>query len=292
MQPTLPPPVRSTTLRTIIKPDSEVYHSNSGIQVTFNTESKHQSGHEFQEHYEESALQPIVSDIRSPSIEGAERPLLPPPNFGRQPPHHQLSAGDRGRAYEIQYANGPPSGQPITFPSNVHRFASQSQLSHLNSSPFLRPTPDQGLLLSYTQNQANRLYQSHQNLENRIKIGSVPLNASPNIPPNHRYSEQPSVLNVAPQLNGVPIKFRTQSPHYQPKPIPIPIHQHDKQPQHPSAGLQLPQINHSPDFSPNYKPFRGKPQSHPNILYQQSYPQPIRSNIVNLPHPPLGKYVN
>lgn len=287
VQPTLPPPIRSTTLRTIIKPDSELYHSNSGIQVTFNTESKHQSGHEFQEHFEESALQPIVTDIRSPSIEGADRPLLPPPNFVRQTSHHQLTAGDRARAYEIQYANGPPSGQPITFPSNVHRFASQSQLSHLNSSPFLRPTPDQGLLLSYTQNQANRLYQSQHNFENRIKLGSVSSNASP----NHRYSDQLPVLNVAPPLNGVPIKFRAQSPHHQPKPIPIPIHQHDKQALHLSAGLQLPQINHSPDFSPNYKPLRGKPQTHPNILYQQSYPQPIRSNIVNLSHPPLGKYV-
>lgn len=59
-------PPRSTTLRTIIKPDSELYHSNSGIQVTFNTEDKQQMGHEIQEHFGESALQPIITDVQSP----------------------------------------------------------------------------------------------------------------------------------------------------------------------------------------------------------------------------------
>lgn len=290
VQPTLPPPVRSTTLRTVIKPDSEYYHSNSGIQVTFNTESKHQTGHEFQEHYEESALQPIVSDVRSPSIEGIERPLLSPNNFVRHPllSSHHLVAGDRARAYEVQYANEPPSGHPITFPSNAHQFGppppSPSQHAHIGSPQFLRPTPDQGLLLSYTQNQANRLYHTQQTHDNRIKVGGPA-----GIPPNHRYTDQSPALNIAPPLNAGPIKFRAQPPLHQPKPIPIPIHQHGKQPLHPSSGPQLPHLN--ADFNPNYKQFRGKPQQPPqSILYQQSYPQPIRSNIAHLPHPPLGKY--
>lgn len=287
--PTAPPPLRSTTLRTIIKPDSEFYHSNSGIQVTFNTESKHQSGHELQEHIEESALQPVVSDIRSPSIEGIERPFIRQ-SFSQ---NGQLNAGDRARAYEHQYANGPPSGgQPINFPANsVHRFSPspqlQPQLSHPSSSTFLRPTADQGLLLSYTQNQANRVYQTHQGQDNRVKVGS-PLTISSNIPPNHRYQDQANVLNVAPPSNSGPPKFRPQPPHHSVKPIPIPLHQYEKQQIHP--GLQLPQLSHGPDFSTNYKLLRGKPQTHPNILYQQSYPQSIRPSISHLPHSTLGKY--
>ncbi|XP_031620602.1 uncharacterized protein LOC116339090 [Contarinia nasturtii] len=269
---TISPPVRSTTLRTIIKPDSEIYHSNSGIQVTFNTESKHQVGHEFQEHYEESALQPIVTDVHSSSVE-----------------HASLTSNgntDRARAFDIQYNsnNGPNMAGSHTIshnPQNYHRIAGSSS-SNLNSLPFLRPTPDQGLLLSYTQNQANRLLQS-QSFDNRIKAISSP---NQNGQQNHRFPDV-HVLNFGLPLNTPPIKFRTQSTNPQHKPIPIPLHHGDKTQQHTSSSVQLQHSNHHQHYT-NFNQFRLKQQPitiHQSSQFQQSFPQPIRILNQNVAEP-------
>ncbi|XP_050327339.1 uncharacterized protein LOC126757456 [Bactrocera neohumeralis] len=55
------PPVKTTTLRTIIHPDSEKYHSNSGIHVTFGSEDKSQAGHQLEEHDAESVQSQVVA---------------------------------------------------------------------------------------------------------------------------------------------------------------------------------------------------------------------------------------
>ncbi|XP_018796095.1 PREDICTED: putative mediator of RNA polymerase II transcription subunit 26 isoform X1 [Bactrocera latifrons] len=55
------PPVKTTTLRTIIHPDSEKYHSNSGIHVTFGSEDKYQAGHQLEEHDAESVQSQVVA---------------------------------------------------------------------------------------------------------------------------------------------------------------------------------------------------------------------------------------
>lgn len=294
VQPTAPPPARTTTLRTIIKPESEVYHSNSGIQVTFNTENKHQSGHEFQENYEESVVQPIVTDARGqvnehqhqlrltqtshqfvqPSFNGNDRAPAnhqfnnndrAQPTFNgndRAPANHQFNNNDRARAFEIQYNNHP--GGQIPQPTFHHRFAPPQQVSHANQPTFLKPTPDQGLLLNYQQNQAHRLYQT-QNFKNHAPVERQP-------PSNHRFTD-PTFLSLPPPNSSPAAKFRPQS-----KPIPIPLHHHDKNahPSH-SSPSQIQQMNHHQHYI-NYKQFqnqRPKPQPHQTISFQQSYPQPI-----------------
>lgn len=65
---TLPPPLKTTTLRTIIHPESEKFHSNSGIHVTFNTEDKSQGGHQIQEQRVESMVKPVIALPRSVSF--------------------------------------------------------------------------------------------------------------------------------------------------------------------------------------------------------------------------------
>ena len=55
------PPIKSTTLRTIIHPDSEKYLSNSGIHVTFGSEDKSQTGHILEEHDAESVQRQVVA---------------------------------------------------------------------------------------------------------------------------------------------------------------------------------------------------------------------------------------
>lgn len=58
------PPPPSTTLRTVIHPDSEVYHTDSNVHVTFGTEDKYhheKSGKDTSEKHEESAPQPQLA---------------------------------------------------------------------------------------------------------------------------------------------------------------------------------------------------------------------------------------
>lgn len=302
---TPPTPIRTTTLRTIIKPDSEQYHSNSGIKVTFNTESKHQTGHEFQENYEESALAPIITDVRSPSLEEKSSSVTFSQSqsylLGQQqkqsqqkqsqqnasPTHQSSSANDqRARAFQIQHNNnnnGPP-------PPSFHRFSAQ-QLPHQNGPPpAFRPSTDQGLLLSYQQHQANRYFQS-QNYDHRVK----------NLPPHphhQRFPEPP--VNFAPPSSSQPVKFRQNLS--QPKPIPIPLHHEKPNLQSPSpfnsishsAGNQFVQ-NHqqfnnfqsfkssqSPPSPPHFRP--KQPQT--TVQFQQSFPQPVRASQHIRPAPP------
>ncbi|XP_067631540.1 uncharacterized protein [Eurosta solidaginis] len=65
------PPVKSTTLRTIIHPDSEKYHSNSGIHVTFGSEDKAQEGHQIEESDAESIQNQVVAIPVDGNIQGA-----------------------------------------------------------------------------------------------------------------------------------------------------------------------------------------------------------------------------
>lgn len=185
-------------------------------------------------------------------------------------PPNQLNSNDRARAFDIPYNNNLQNSNPVAHGAqNYHRFGPPS---HLNSPPppppFLRPTPDQGLLLSYTQNQANRLYQT-QNFDNRFK--NIPPTNNQNAEQNHRFASS-HVLNLPPSQSSNSVKFRTQSTaSHQPKPIPIPLHHSEK--------LTLQQhSNHHPHYT-NYNQFRLKPQNYPtqqNTQFQQSFPQAIR----------------
>lgn len=193
-------------------------------------------------------------------------------------PNHQLTNGnERARAFDVPYnGNSQKTLSPHSLqPQNVHRFGPPT---HLNSQQFLRPTADQGLLLSYTQNQANRLLQS-QNYDNRFK-NIAPSNNQPNGQTNHRFSTDAHILNFGPPSISAPIKFRTQSTtNHQPKPIPIPIHHGEKSPQQSPSSVQPQQhLNHHQHYT-NFNQLRVKPQTyitHQNGQFQQSFPQPVR----------------
>lgn len=250
--PTSLPKVKSTTLRTIIKPDSEVFHSNSGIQVTFNTEDKHQGGHQFQENIEESALQPVISGDRFETYSGQLRPSSQ---------YHQQETQ--------QVQNGDPRSRTFDALNQFNRIQNQNRILHQNapSSPIYRPSPDQGLLLSYTHNQqANRHFQS-QNYDSRLK----------NAPPPASFFPEPSI-NLSPQQHQ-PSKYRTQ-----PKPIPIPLRHQDQEQQKPGPHPQ--QAYYSNNNNNNngqqlQQQQYNKPQ--PAIQYQQ--PQFRLKQPANLNHP-------
>ncbi|XP_034480163.1 putative mediator of RNA polymerase II transcription subunit 26 [Drosophila innubila] len=117
------PPLKSTTLRTIIHPDSEKYHSNSGIHVSFGAENKHQTGHILEEHDAESIQRQVVA--------------LPLTNtradYGRE------SSFARGHASNLLYSssNAYQSAQQQQAPQQLH-FSHQQQLPAQHSSNYFR----------------------------------------------------------------------------------------------------------------------------------------------------------
>lgn len=203
--PTIPPITKTTTLRTIIKPDSEVFHSNSGIHVTFNTEDKHQSGHELQENIEGSELQPVISDDRG-QFENFVRPAA-------QYQQHESQQQHQHQQHQQQISHSDHRSRTFDALGQFNRL--QNRINPQNSqnppSGIYRPTPDQGLLLSYTNNQQNRYFQS-QNYDSRLK----------NSPPVPFFPEPSS--NQLPQQHHQTNKFRQQ-----PKPIPIPLRHSEQQ---------------------------------------------------------------
>lgn len=130
---TVPPPP-STTLRTVIKPDSEVYHSPSGIKVTFGKEGFD---------YEKRSSKP--EDFPSVQQQPQGRQL----NSAQQPTGRQLSSfsnnyfkSPSSTSQSFQSAAGLHSEsrprqpyRPISFPS-----AHSSQTSY---KPLVRPTNPQ-----------------------------------------------------------------------------------------------------------------------------------------------------
>ena len=137
------PPLKTTTLRAVINPDSEKYHSNSGIRISFGVEDKHQSGHQVSESESESVAQPIVAlpqhavDQRSKSDvffqqhqqfvqQQHDRSVrqhyqAQPPVQQHQPPpqpqqqqqfHHQYNVQAQQHQYHHQ-APPPPQAQPL-----------------------------------------------------------------------------------------------------------------------------------------------------------------------------------
>lgn len=68
---TLPPPVKTTTLRAIIHPESEKFHAHGNVKISFGNQEhqeRKESGRQISEYKnEESALQPVVAHPNSPN---------------------------------------------------------------------------------------------------------------------------------------------------------------------------------------------------------------------------------
>ncbi|XP_044746933.1 uncharacterized protein LOC123308376 isoform X2 [Coccinella septempunctata] len=143
------PPPPSTTLRTIIKPDSEVYHGPSGIKVTFGKES-------FDYHKRQSKPEDYnrpIEDVKFPSAQ----PESSFPAFPAQPQGRQLSfptnAFDRQQnSFERQNPfdnrrppfSPVPNIRPVSFPrqpqayrpfSNTYKTPPATQFSRPQSGP-------------------------------------------------------------------------------------------------------------------------------------------------------------
>lgn len=242
-------PLKTTTLRTIIHPDSEKYHSNSGIQVTFNTEDKSQSAqHNYQEYIEESALRPVVVNARSALA-----------NFDVSTSQQQFQRQIQSNAIEQQpqrhrfesFQNQPQSH------IRPHQFVSASlQLPMQNtpSQPF-RNTPERPPFFDRQPPQSPpRFFPNQQYYESKNK--SPPPSFAAVDDTNRPFFRPPQ---FAQQTST---KLRPQ------KPIPIPIHSYQQEqqqqtafnrppqsfgppPQPPQSQLQLPVNNYQTFNKPN-----------------------------------------
>ncbi|XP_017079317.1 putative mediator of RNA polymerase II transcription subunit 26 [Drosophila eugracilis] len=123
------PPVKSTTLRTIIHPDSEKYHSNSGIHVSFGAENKHQTGHILEEHDAESIQRQVVA-------------LPPSVSAKTEGGYISNTRADYGR--ENNFGRGPGPVSNLLFGSNYQQSGinyqqQQQQLPTQHSNNYFRP---------------------------------------------------------------------------------------------------------------------------------------------------------
>ncbi|XP_031765837.2 uncharacterized protein LOC113513566 [Galleria mellonella] len=150
-------PTQTTTLRAIIKPESEVYHSDSSVKITFGNEGRHYSDRREAntESHEATAPRPAIAfPNQPPSHLPLERSVSPNPlNYEgstRRLPSHQnpqtykpVSQHAQSRIqFQPQYLTNEqqlPRQSPSTSP-----FRTQSHINRQNSfgpSPSLSPHP-------------------------------------------------------------------------------------------------------------------------------------------------------
>lgn len=253
---TLPPPVKTTTLRTIIRPDSEKFHSNSGIHVTFGTEDKSQQGHQLQEEKVESALQPVVA---------LPTATIAPDTSGHQ--HHN----DNHHHYQHHpnqhkfHENKPVFVQQQAFQNHAQnnefhsRFGQQARYYNTNNNNEVYPPLGQGLV------------NGHQQL---------PFVNSPSQPFRSAGSSQPAQVSQQfpkPTFNAQPTNY--PRPQFQQRA--------PDQDRNSVGSSSTPFVQQLPSFAPP-PPFRNVPQQGPPQL-----PPPVgfNSNQQQRPHgPPAGHF--
>ncbi|KAH8253662.1 hypothetical protein KR032_006393, partial [Drosophila birchii] len=248
------PPLKSTTLRTIIHPDSEKFHSNSGIHVSFGAENKHQTGHILEEHDAESiqrqvvALPPSVAAKSESGYLGNTRADYGRENnFGRSPgPISNLLFGSnyqsQGLNYQqqqhhqqqlpTQHGNNyfrPPAalvGPPPSYPKPTQQQQQQVQQPHRGSitQQQLPSTSSQSIFNKLVQQSQfyinhNQQYQSHQQQQHQQQQHAPQPHAAQQHhqqePQQQQYQKPPHKQVQVPFFPTIPPKSVTPAP-YQP----------------------------------------------------------------------------
>lgn len=264
---------KPTTLRTIIRPESEVYESSSGVHVTFNKPHNHHSKSDNNiqdEEKVESAIQPVIQlpQNRAGVLPSAVLPL----KEKRQQPHFSPPASvltHQGRVVNGQVQNG-----------NFQHFPQ----NHAQSLPHQRPPIE-------FNSQNNFIGHSNQPfLSNQLTLPSqepskpfhpnVPLNSNNNIPVYHH--QQPISIPINHHQNQQGILGHQQQVNQRLPPLQgSPSTQQLKPPQRAPA----PQVN----FNQNQRPFN----YHAHSLQAQSHTQNQRPqqnfHNINQQIPPINR---
>lgn len=268
---------KATTLRTIIRPDSEQYESSSGVHVTFNHPHNHHSKSDNHLHHDEdkveSAIKPV---IQLPQSRIGPLPVVPLPKEKRAPQNPPPAQITQGRV-----VNSPPQ-------HHHHQQQQQQQNFHLPPQPLVQPLPHQRPHHEF--NPQNN-FVSHQGLlPNQLTLPSQDQSKPfhPNQPFNHHFHQQQQQQQFAqqqqhqfrpPQPVSIPISHQ-QNQFGQPQGIPLHQHQQFNQPPRgpppPSAAQLTQQQTHlkppqkppvSANFNQNQRPFNY--HAHQNQVQQQ-----------------------
>lgn len=240
-------PQRSTTLRTIIRPDSQQYESDSGVHVTFGSPHNHHSKSDNQIHDEEK-------------LESAIRPVIQLPQ-GRAGPISQVK---EKRAPQINQNQGRIVNGP---PVNFHQPA-----QHLvQSLPHQRPHVE-------FNSQTNFIAPSNQgHLSHQLSLPSQ--DPSKPFHPHHQQQQQQPILRPVQPL-PIPVHHQHQQQLTQQQQL---AHQQFNQPpQRPSQpqqqqGLRPPQRPPvAANFNQNQRPFNyhAHPTQPQQIRFPSQPPQP------------------
>jgi len=269
-------PRKTTTLRTIIRPESEQYESNSGVHVTFNHPHNHHSKSDnsivHDEDKLESALQPVV---QLPQSRIGPLPVLP---LERPPQHVIPSINNQGRV-----VNSPPSHSNGNFHHSpqhlVQPLPQQRPAVEFNPQNNFVSHPQQGVLtnqLSLPSHEPSKPFhpQFHQPPPNHHHQQQLRPQGPPSIPINHQQQFNPQQLGH-PQFNQPPQRIP------QPGPIGAQNTQHQtilKPPQRPAVPAnfnqnQRPFNYHAFPTQPQQVRFPPNPQNHNQPQFQQNQPQ-------------------
>ncbi|GAB0089983.1 hypothetical protein DMENIID0001_046130 [Sergentomyia squamirostris] len=285
---TLPPPLKTTTLRTIIHPESEKFHSNSGIHVSFNTEDKSQAGHQVQEERVESVVKPIIALPRSV-------------NFS--PQQSNVQATEFRQRYVHQARNF--GGDQFNYPqANLHQGlvspTLQLPLQNTPSQQFRSPgqnyhqAPPSQYFNSHHRYNIQQHHQHHHHQEQH----PPPLHYQENHqePPRHTGPPQPHFVPTPSSFGPPPPPFRpvptshyqqrpqSQPTFFQPPPPPPPSSQHQHQShqqnqathQHPPPPPHQQQIRFPGPQAPSPQPPPSSQNNHYQPLKYRPHPQPQR----------------
>ncbi|XP_044264684.1 extensin-like isoform X2 [Tribolium madens] len=287
------PPPPSTTLRTIIRPDSETYHSPSGVKVTFGKESfdydKRSSKPE--------DLKASPGDHRSVQFPQGRQLSSFPPSVPRRPSNHNFNPSTNTRQpqpyrpFNFFRQQNYPRPNPQQY-STLPKFPEFPQPSKTNQRfPPPRPVPPQ------FQRQPVP-YQPFEALRTQPPIQFRPQTHFPitQAPP---ITEKPVHFNQfrpqkpsGQQYHTLPQFHQEPSHNFQQRPIEAQFHQRpEPQPQF-QQPQQRPEPQHQPQFQqPQQRP---EPQHQPQFQQPQQRPEPqFQQQFHNQPSiiPPGGELI-
>lgn len=296
-------PRKTTTLRTIIRPESEQYESNSGVHVSFNKPHNHHSksdniNHIHDEEKVESAIQPVIQlpqnrvgplPIHHPIKEKRQQPVTPqfsqaPFNQGRVVNSHPQSTGNfHLPPQHLVQPNQRPHVEfnpQNNFISHPHQGFLSTQLTLPNqdpSKPFHPNSPP-----SHNNHQQSQFLRPQQPL-------SIPI--------SHQQSQQ-AVLGHQQPLLKPPQRLPPPQANFNQNQRPFNFHAHTTQPQQVAhQNIQRPQQIQPPRQGPppqNFHNFNhqlpplNRPPVQFNSQFQHQQQPPQQQQF--LPHqgPPLN----
>lgn len=274
------PPLPSTTIRTIIRPESETFIGTKGIHVTFGSEKKkHDKPHV--EGHEESAPQPAVIFPRQE-------------NAGPFPPQHFDNSNPR--------ASFPPNFPPATNNFNNQPPSSSRTFPSFNQPPKFTGSHVRPPFGSFSGPPSSNSFKSGPpGQQNR----SFPGNFPPQRPPAFSQS-LPSVQQRQPFNNQGP-PFNNHGPSFGNQGPPFSFNNHQENPNGPFRQPPLPQQPPRIPVSqitftqkpPTHFPIPQQPLQHINHHQQQPFNQkpqgqnePRPPNFAQQPHVNFQQHIN